>query len=248
MAEGSGTLADEGTVGGEGSGEARRFARAARRTGEMRLADHPGWHRLAKALRRQVAASLELDAAPDAIEALAVEAESLADRLEAVASGKRVGLVESLWGETGVVDGDDMNYLPFSPIMGLLNPASCGLLVRREGDDAVGRVTLDETAEGAGGLAHGGVLSGIWDEVLAAANAIRRTGGPTMRLTIHYRRPTPLYEPLRFAARVESIEARKVRVVGRCTIAGRDEVLTEAEGLFARLQRPGIDWHRRDPG
>jgi len=98
-----------------------------------------------------------------------------------------------------------------------------------------------EKWEGAVGLAHGGVISGIWDEVLAAANAVRQTGGPTGILTVRYRKPTPLYEPLRYSAWVERIEERKIFVKGECTL--RDQLLTSAEGIFIRFRQPGVDWH-----
>jgi acyl-coenzyme A thioesterase PaaI-like protein len=226
----------------EGAGAERREARAARRTEDMSLSDHPDWLRLAEAIRRQIVACVEMDAEPETIANLAEQAELLATALESEAKGKRFGLVEAMWGEIG----DAMDYLPFSPIMGRLNPASSGLRVRREGERAVGRVVLDETAEGAVGLSHGGVISGIWDEVLASANAVKQTGGPTGRLTIKYRKPTPLYEPLVYEAWVERIDERKVFVRGECRIEGQDVVLTEAEGIFIRLRVPGIDWHKTD--
>jgi acyl-coenzyme A thioesterase PaaI-like protein len=222
-----------------GRPEALRDDRAARRTEPMTFANHEDWHRLSQAIRRQVEACVELDASPDLVRQLADRAVALAEELEASAPGKRFELVESGWDGTGT-----MNYLPFSPIMGRLNPASYGLEIHQDGDRAVGEVTLLEPAEGSVGLAHGGVISGIWDEVLAAANAIQKTGGPTGSLTIRYHRPTPLYEPLRYSARVEQIEERKVLVSGECTL--RDEVLTSAEGIFIRLRRTGIDWHKHD--
>ena len=225
-----------------GAGAARREARVASRTEEMSFEDHPEWHRLAEAIRRQASACVEMDAPPEAIAKLAEQAEALADALESEAKGKRYGLVEAMWGR----GGDEMDYLPFSPVMGRLNPASNGLRVRREGERAVGRVVLDETAEGAVGLSHGGVISGIWDEVLAAANAVKQTGGPTGSLTIKYRKPTPLYEPLVYEAWVERIDERKVLVRGECRIEGQDAVLTEAEGIFIRLRVAGIDWHKQD--
>jgi len=219
--------------------DAKRMEKSTRRSQPMRFEEHAEWHRLSQAIRRQVEACVEIDADPEAIAGFAERAHALAEELEAVARGKRVGLVESGWDGTG-----SMHYLPFSPIMGRLNPASYGLEIHQEGQRAIGLVTLGETAEGAVGLAHGGVISGIWDEVLAAANAIARTGGPTGSLTIRYLKPTPLYEPLRYAAWVERIEERKVLARGECTLNG--EVLTEAEGVFIRLRQPGIDWHKRE--
>jgi acyl-coenzyme A thioesterase PaaI-like protein len=236
-------------VGGEAeskailSGHALREARAARRTESLCFPDHGEWHRLALAIRRQVAACVEIDTEGAELTALADCAEAFATELEAAAPGKRFGLVESEW--KGI--GDSLNYLPFSPIMGRLNPASYGLDIQNEDERAIGRVVLDETAEGAVGLSHGGVISGIWDEVLAAANAIKQTGGPTGSLTIRYRKPTPLHEPLRYTAWVERTSERKVLVRGECTIEGGDgTVLSEAEGIFIRLRVTGIDWHKQE--
>jgi hypothetical protein len=72
-----------------------------------------------------------------------------------------------------------MAYLPFSPVMGRLNPASFGIEIRRVGDKVVSEVELAEPAEGATGLVHGGVIAAIYDEVLAAANLMIKAGGPT---------------------------------------------------------------------
>lgn len=231
-----------------GHGEQRRAARAAKRTEAFSFEQHPDWARLAAALRRQTEACVELDAEPEELASLADRAEALADALASHAGGKRVGLVED-----GPRDGagrPSLDYLPFSPIMGRLNPASYGLTVRQEGQRAVGRVVLNETAEGAVGLAHGGVIAGIWDEVLAAANAIQQTGGPTGSLTIRYRKPTLLHEPLVFTSWVERVDARKVLVRGECHLEGAPEsVLTEAEGLFIQFAtRASIDWNGADKG
>ncbi|MBJ22249.1 MAG: hypothetical protein CL933_22800 [Deltaproteobacteria bacterium] len=221
--------------------EMRRRDRAARRVEPMKIAEHEEWHHLSQAIRRQVEACVELDLSRDALRRLADRASTLADDLESAALGKPFSLVESGW------DGDgtgSMNYLPFSPIMGRLNPASYGLGIHQSDDRAIGEVTFSETAEGAEGLVHGGVISGIWDEVLAAANAIHRTGGPTGSLTVRYLKPTFLHEPLRFVAWVERIDERKIIVKGECT--SRDQVLSEAEGIFIRMRRPGIDWHKAE--
>jgi len=223
-------------------GEAIRLRRAEKRTDSFSFRDHPEWARLARAVRRQIEACVELDAEGADIGALADQADQLAETLASHANGKRVGLVEDAWRENE--DGVSLDYLPFSPIMGRLNPASYGLSITQEGDRAVGRVVLNETAEGAAGLAHGGVISGIWDEVLAAANAVRQTGGPTASLTIRYRKPTHLHESLVYTAWVERIDARKVLVRGECTVEGApDVVLTEAEGLFIQFEQASIDWH-----
>jgi len=224
--------------------EARRRARAARRTAPLRVAEQPEWVRLAAAIRRQVAACVELDAEPATVARLAGEAEALAAALEACAPGKRVALVDSAWeGERRT-----MAYLPFSPIMGALNPASFGIEVRQEGDRVVAEIRLDEVVEGGGGLVHGGVIAGIYDELLAAANLMIKSGGPTGTLTVRYRRPTPLYALLRFEGWVERTDERKVHVSGRCVANG--EVVSEAEAIFVKFSpdRKAAGWQPPDPG
>lgn len=210
--------------------DALRSARAERRTQALRVEAQPEWRRLADAIRRQIAASLELDADPAALSDLAVQAEQLAGRLEAHAHGKRLALVDSAWEQN---ERAAMAYLPFSPIMGSLNPASYGIEIRRVGDKVVSEIALAEPAEGATGLVHGGVIAAIYDEVLAAANLMIKAGGPTGTLTVRYRKPTPLYAPLRFEAWVDRLEDRKVHVHGHCLLG--EQRLTEAQAVFVRF-------------
>ena len=221
---------------------AQREDRVARRTEELRLAEHPEWQRLSDGIRRQIAASVELDANPTRLGELADQATALAEALEASAPGKRVALVESGWQGKSAT----MAYSPFSPVMGTLNPASLGIEVRPEGTKAVVEIRLGEVVEGGTGLVHGGVIAAIYDEVLAAANNLKKVGGPTVKLAIQYRKPTPLYDVLRFEGWVESIEGRKIKTRGRCLVG--DQVVTEAEGLFIGfdLDPKASDWHLRE--
>lgn len=225
-------------------GETRRAERAARRSEPLRVAERPEWRRLSDAIRRQIAASVELDADASELTRLAERAEALAATLERLAPGKRVALVDSGWeNERGT-----MAYLPFSPIMGALNPASFGIEIRQETDRVVSEIRLDEVVEGAGGLVHGGVIAGIYDELLAAANLMIKSGGPTGTLTIRYRRPTPLYTPLRFEAWIDRIDERKVYAKGHCRVG--DEIVTEAEAIFVKFtpdwKKAG--WQPPEPG
>lgn len=192
------------------------------------------------AIRRQVAACVELDADPEELRCLADEATTFAERLEAAAPGKRVALVEGR-----VIGEETMHYLPFSPIMGRLNPASIGIEIERDGKGVQCEMRLSEVVEGGTGLVHGGVIAAIYDEVLAAANLIQKVGGPTGQLSIRYKRPTPLYELLRFEAWVEDVVDRKIRTRGRC-LAG-DTVVSEAEAIFVSfaLDPNATDWHKR---
>lgn len=221
-----------------GEAETGPLGRSAKRIEPARVAAHPEWCRLARAIRRQVEACVELDASDPLSRQLADRAEGLARELERHASGKRIGLVDP-----DHVGGAVMHTLPFSPIMGRLNPASYGIEIRTDGERVFCEARLGEVVEGATGLVHGGVIAAIYDELLAAANMCRGTGGPTGRLSIRYRKPTPLHESLEFEAWIDRVDGRKLFTRGQCRARG--EVVSEAEALFIAFSpdRRGTEWH-----
>ncbi len=98
-----------------------------------------------------------------------------------------------------------------------------------------GTAVLGAAYEGAPGLVHGGVLSLLFDHVMAWATTRVGEYGPAMTatMTLSYRHPTPLAVPLRIAARVERVSGRKVHVAATMTANG--VVTVEGTGLFIKL-------------
>ena len=76
--------------------------------------------------------------------------------------------------------------------------------------------------EGPPGYVHGGWIALAFDEALGIANVAGNTPGMTARLTVRYRRPTPLRKDLVLEAWTEHVEGRRIRTVG--TIADGDIV------------------------
>jgi acyl-coenzyme A thioesterase PaaI-like protein len=188
------------------------------------------WLRLSGALRRAVGSAVELDANAESLNELATAAERFANEMEIHATGRKV----PLFGSGGVLEEGDLGaMMPFSPVLGEFNPASPPLEFRHEDDRVVGRARFGSTSQGAPGLVHGAVISGIYDELLAMANLMEGVPGPTAKLTIRYRKPTPLHTDLRFEAWVDEKQGRRVHARGRCLDG--DRVLTEAEGIFIRI-------------
>lgn len=100
-----------------------------------------------------------------------------------------------------------------------------------------GRVRLDRLREGPPGFVHGGVMAGLFDEVMGAAQRLtRQPGAMTGRLTLRYRRPTPLDTDLLFRAWIEQDRARRVLVRATCLIDGPEPLAptAEAEAIFVR--------------
>ena len=71
-----------------------------------------------------------------------------------------------------------------------------------------------------------------FDEMLGIANIAAGHPGMTGRLTIHYRKPTPLFHELRFRAWVDRVEGR--RIMSRAELWDGETLTAEAEGLFVQ--------------
>jgi len=225
-----GNLRPSGPVGSELSGGARlEIAKELR--GE--------WLRIVTSLRRAVHASVELDAPPARLRELADRVAEITRELLAHASGRPVPLYHP---DPDGVGPDGLNaLLPFSPITGRYNPLAPPVSLALEGEMVVARVRLQEGFQGAPGLVHGGVLASIFDEVLGMAAIARGQAGPTARLSVDYRKPTPLHADLRFEASVDRVQRRRAHVSGRCLADG--ELTAEAEAIYVRPLPGG--WLRR---
>ena len=103
-----------------------------------------------------------------------------------------------------------------------------------------GRVRLDRLREGPPGFVHGGVVAGLFDEVMGAAQRLtQQPGAMTGRLTLRYRRPTPLDTDLLFRAWIEDDRSRRVLVRAACYVdaVDQDPPTAEAEAIFVRRAR-----------
>ena len=118
-------------------------------------------------------------------------------------------------------------------VMGLRNPFASIDVARKwiDQDKHVhAELHLGALYEGPPGLVHGGVSALILDQMLGEAAAVGGGPGMTGRLTLHYRRPTPL-GPLATEAWLESTTGRKTIAKGQVRDA-EGNVTVEAEGLF----------------
>lgn len=128
---------------------------------------------------------------------------------------------------------------------GSLNPIAPPLAL----DDATGadgaawvrgHVRVDRLREGPPRSVHGGVMAGLFDEILGAAQRLGRgPGGVTARLTVRYRRPTPIDEDLTFEGWIHDERSRRLTARARCLVGG--EVTAEAEAVFLRVDFAGME-------
>jgi acyl-coenzyme A thioesterase PaaI-like protein len=199
------------------------------------------------AMRRLASAGREVIELMSSSGATANELDAAAESLEAVADvlrgwsgdGDYEGVAEManagdlLARRRQMVDeGDPEAWAQFddSPFIGLANPMSPPMVLGYEGERVVCDVTFGSAFEGPPACVHGGYVAAAFDEVLGAAQSLSGEQGMTARLTINYRSPTPLHEPLRIEAWLARREGRKIFVEGSMTVG--DRLTAEAEGLF----------------
>lgn len=191
--------------------------------------------RLADAMRR-VISDLVLSDAPE--EELAGAADALdryADRLASHPRLKRVrGIPEA------ANAGNVAAFFDCSPLIGLANPLAPPITIGRSGEmTAEATVNFGSAYEGPPASVHGGFVAAAFDEVLGYVQSLGGNPGMTGRLTVHYRKPTPLHTDLRFEAQLIRIEGKKIFTEGQLYADG---VLTaEAEGLFVSVSRERLE-------
>jgi acyl-coenzyme A thioesterase PaaI-like protein len=187
---------------------------------------------LASALRELIDTVMSVeDVEPDVLHAVAGEVSALTARL-----GPRR---DEGPGYRPRSHGD---YLPRSPIVGEASPLSPRMdwevFTRPDGTPGVeAHGTFGAAYEGPPSFVHGGWIACTFDEVLGIANIESGNPGMTARLTVHYRKPTPLFRELRVRAWVDRIEGR--RIMSRAEMYDGDTLTAEAEGVFVQ-PRPDV--------
>ncbi|MCP5069335.1 MAG: PaaI family thioesterase [bacterium] len=132
---------------------------------------------------------------------------------------------------------DGGGHFDFSPLIGRSNPLAPPIEMTSDEDDTVhGRGSFGSAYEGPPGCVHGGYIAAAFDEVLGYAQTFSGQPGMTGTLTTRYRKPTPLHTELRFTARIERVEGRKVIVSG--SLHAADQLCAEADATFIS-PRPG---------
>lgn len=206
------------------------------------LAKWKARRRLGDAMRGALAQLFERDLPERELGALAQAIEQFGRGLD---HWPRLGY--ALFRDQNVNAADVMAYYDKSPIIGLATPLSAPVVTYQRGDDRVeARATFGVAHEGVPGCVHGGIVAGVFDEVLSFAQPAQGQPGVTASLTIRYLSPTPLHRELVFEAELTRTEGRKIFAKGLCR-AG-DTITAEAEALFIRItdeRRKAIDASRK---
>lgn len=109
-----------------------------------------------------------------------------------------------------------------------------------EGMTIYGTVEITDMHQGAPGLAHGGVLALVMDELLGSCNWLLHWKSVTARLEIDFTRPVPVGTTLALFAEGLKVERRKFYVRGEARLDSPDgEVCVRSEAMFVRIAARG---------
>ena len=178
---------------------------------------------LARAVARLVEASVLTEVPLDEVAEVTASVQALTVRLEARATEGSLGSV--------VVDQGVRNH--GNAVRGLRNPFAVAPDEDQrwiEDERLWFRFRLGAAYEGPPHHVHGGVLALVLDQALGEAAAVFGGPGMTGRLTLHFRRATPLGD-CTTEAWIESSDGGKTVAKGRLHDADGN-VCVEAEGLF----------------
>lgn len=216
--------------------------------GQFQASDHPavsGRERelraLADAVRRLVAGTVTNVAPPAETAALAAEANALADRLEAHVPAEPPPRFSPGGQE---FEGPPITHLraPFDLVTGICNPAAMPveMVVDTEADPPVsrGRAVFSTVYEGPPGCVHGGAIASVFDMVFTSACSASNASGPTMMLSVRYRKPILLGVEAVFEGWVERFNGEITEVKGHAIQNG--QVTARAEGVFRHLDLDAI--------
>lgn len=192
--------------------------------------------RLAAAVRRLAVLSVTTLGGAEEIRALTADLERAADLLAHLPSQAEGPRFDPAGGGDGPTALDQV--MPFDMVVGRCNPTAPPVTITFDPPRALGVARFAATHEGAPGWVHGAAVAAAFDMVLTAANLVRGVAGPTVSLSLRYRRPTLLGEDCRFEAWVASVEGKRVRTRGRLVQDAGTTV--EAEGEFVSLRYEDI--------
>jgi acyl-coenzyme A thioesterase PaaI-like protein len=146
----------------------------------------------------------------------------------------------------GSLDRSSLDKQPNSRycfVCGLEN--RCGLhlaFYETEAGEVVSEFVIPDRYQGYPGVAHGGVLASILDELAGRAIMVGKEHhfSVTAKLEIRYRKPVPVNEPLRLRGRVLDKHGRLARA--------HAEIRLPDGSLGAEAEATLVDWPQASPG
>ena len=115
---------------------------------------------------------------------------------------------------------------------GTLNTHGLQMALHLEPARSWTELELDRRFEGWEGVAHGGIVSTILDEVMAWALVAEDNWGVTARLAVAFKKPIPIGKPIRADGWITQSRRRVVETAARIVEPGSGVELATATGTY----------------
>jgi uncharacterized protein (TIGR00369 family) len=115
---------------------------------------------------------------------------------------------------------------------GELNEHGLHLILHAQDERCWTELVLDERFQGWEGIAHGGILCAILDEVMAWSLVEHDAWGVTARLNVEFRRPVQVGTAIRAEGWMTETNRRLLRTAGRIVDAGTGDLLATGEATY----------------
>ena len=115
---------------------------------------------------------------------------------------------------------------------GTLNVHGLQLELHFGGDRCWTELAIPARFQGWDGIAHGGIVSTILDEVMAWSLVDRDNWGLTARLSVEFKRPVPLERTIRGEGWVVETRRRVIRAEGRILDPATGQLLATADATY----------------
>ena len=116
--------------------------------------------------------------------------------------------------DAGIGEGEEVVSSIYRPFSGQASPWSLEPVVQRRGDGVTARLTLREAHEGAPERSHGGIVAGLFDDILGCVLHVTGEGAFTGELVVRYENAVPLHRELTCECRIVGREGRKLYMTG----------------------------------
>ena len=130
---------------------------------------------------------------------------------------------------------------------GRLNPHGLKLSFFADPDGSVWADWIpSREREGYAGIAHGGMITTVLDEVMGWVLSHNRIWAVTGRLNVSFRKPVEIGKSTRARAWIVADHGRKIDVAADLRLIGDETLLADGTGVFVRVpEQKAIEWQAR---
>ncbi len=124
-------------------------------------------------------------------------------------------------------------FIDRTALTGACNPVAPPLKIDWDGTTSTCPITFTDVHQGAPGMVHGGWVASVLDQVCGHVVVMSHMRGFTGKLTVRYRKPTPLHRPLLCTGWIANQVGRTITVAFKITHG--ETMLVEGEALMIQM-------------